>query len=269
VIGLALLVLLAAPPAAAKNPLQGVRPPTPAEEEAFAIKEWESKAARSIQIPDAGVVAPFRWKLSNIVRETPIDGIQMVNDTPVKLHAVVVRGRLEDVVDEIYVHFLRSGLFMVPLAKQDQPLRQLQVTALDQTRAISYTAMVDGLADGTCMVMLGEANIAESTQAGLMRKAQKLPVRDFAPMMPAATSPTRVSIEGMKTLSYQVKESEAGARKFYQAELKKLGYAEVEPDLFQKDREEIQLTFNRVKDVLNVLLTSRTRLNDDQLKVRP
>lgn len=234
----------------------------------MAIKEWESKRGREIQIPDAGSVPPFRWKLSNIVRETPIDGIQVVNDTPVKLHSVIVKGRLEDVVEEIYVHFLRSGLFMVPLHKQDQPLRQLQVTALDHQRAISYTAMVDGLADGTCMVMLGEANIAESTQAGLLRKAKNLPVKDFAPLMPQAIGPTRVSIEGMKTLSYQVRESEAGVRKFYQDELKKLGWVEAEKDLFQKDNEEIQLSLTRAKELLNVLLTSRARL-DDRLLTQP
>ncbi len=233
------------------------------------MKQWESKEGKALQIPDAGVVAPFHWKLSNIIREVPIDGIQMVNDTPVKLHSVIVKGRLEDVIDELHIHFLRSGLFMVPLSEQDQPLRQVQVTALDQSRAISYTAMVDGLADGTCMVMLGEADIGQSTRTGLMRKAQNLPQQDIAPMMPQATGPTRVSIEGMKTLSFQVKDSEAAVRKFYQAELTKLGYVEAAPDLFQRKDEELQLSMNRAKDVLNVLLTSRAKLDDRLLTAPP
>lgn len=272
-IGLALVVLLAAPPPKEPPPPKpspkGTRPLTQAEEEARAIAEWESKQSREMQVPDAGIVAPFRWKLSNIIREMPIDGVQVVNDTPVKLHAVIVKGRLEDVVEELYVHFLKSGLFMVPLQKQDQPLRQLQITALDHDRAISYTAMVDGLADGTCMVMLGEANIAESTQAGLLRKAKNLPLKDFAPMMPGATGPTRVSIEGMKTLSYQVKDSDAAVRKFYQAEMKKLGFVEAGKDLFLRKDDEVQLSLNRTKDVVTVLLTLRARLDEDALITTP
>lgn len=240
------------------------RPMTQAEEEAEAIRLWESKEAKDMPVFDAGQPKPpFRWKLSNVIREVPVDGIQMVNDVPVKLHGVVVKGRLADVVEEIYVHFLKSGLYMQPIEKQDQMLRQVQVTALDDYRAISYTAMVDGFPDGTCMVMLGEANIGESTRTQLYRKMHNVGDTDFAPMMPKATGPTRVRIEGMKTLSYQVAgASEADARKFYNEALRKLGYTAGESDLYQRSSDEIQLSVSKDKETLNVLLTFRLKAKD-------
>ncbi len=258
-IGFAFVVMLLAAP-----PPKGVRPPTQEEEDEGALKAFESKEGKAIPMWDAGAPQPpFRWKLSNILRESPIDGIQMVNDVPVKLHSVTVKGRLADVVEEIYLHFVRSGLYMEPINKQDQPLRQVQVTALDSERAISYTAMVDAMVDGTCMVVLGEANIGEGRKAELFRQSQNLPEKtDFAPLMPQALGPTRVSIEGMKTLSFQVKATEADARKFYREQLKTRGYTPADGDVFQKKTEEILLSMTRDKELLNVLLTSKVRTDD-------
>lgn len=266
------LVLAATPPATPppkttpKTVPKSVRPQTPAEEEAEAMKMWESKEAKNIPMFDAGTPPPpFRWRISNLIREVPVDGIQMVNDVPVKLHGVVVKGRLADVIEELYVHFLKSGLYVQPIEKQDQPTRQVQVTGLDQFRAISYTAMVDGFPDGTCMVMLGEANIGESTKTQLYRKIHNLGDNDFAPLMPKAVGPTRVRVEGMRTLSYQVAATDAAARTFYADELKKLGYFAREGDLFQRSSDEIQLSLSRDQGLLNVLLTYRPKAVDPTL----
>lgn len=265
------LLLAAAPPKTPVEPApkappvpKSKRPMTQAEEEAEAIRIWESKEAREMPGFDAGQPKPpFRWKLSNVIREVPVDGIQMVNDVPVKLHGVVVKGRLADVVEEVYTHFLKSGLYMQPIEKQDQMLRQVQVTALDDYRAISYTAMVDGFPDGTCMVMLGEANIGESTRTQLYRKMHNVGDNDFAPLMPKAVGPTRVRIEGMKTLSFQVPGgTEADAKKFYQEALRKLGYKEGADNLYTRSTDEIQLTLGKDKEMLNVLLTFRLKAAD-------
>lgn len=254
----------AAPPAKPSAPPKTSRPMTAEEEEAEAMKVWESKAAKELPMFDAGSLGPaFKWKLSNVMREIPVDGIQMVNDTPVKLHGVVVKGRLADVLEEIYKHFVQSGLYVQPLNQQDQMFRQVQITALDGFRAISYTAMVDALPDGTCTVMLGEANIGESTRTSLYRKMHNLPDQDFAPMMPNAISPTRVRIEGMKTLSFQVSASQADAQKFYEQELKKLGYVAGGNDFFQRDTDEIQITYHRDGPRLGVLLTLRLKAKAD------
>lgn len=255
---LPLLVLLAAPPAP-----KGARPPTQAEEEAAAARAFDSKEAREIGPQDAGPIPPpFRWKVSNIIREIPIDGIQTVNDTPVKLHGIVVKGRLADVIEELYINFLKAGLYVQPIEKQDQVLQQVQVTGLDSYRAISYTAMVDPSPDGTCLVMLGEANIGESTKTQLYRKMTKVGESDFAPMMPNAIGPTRVKIEGMSTLSFQVAASEADALKFYRDAFAKRGYTAGEGNVFKKAGEEIEVRTGRDKELLTVLLTLRLRSED-------
>jgi hypothetical protein len=244
---LVLVLLLAAPTTQAKKPA-GSRPP-----------DAGSLEAEGPYKPPP----PFRWNLSNIVREAPIDGVQMVNDVPVRLHSVVVKGRVEAVLQEIYNGFLKAGLYIERPENQDQFFRQTQLTALDTERAISYTAMVDGLADGTCVVVLGEANIGESTRVGLLRKNANAPeATDFAPLMPTALTPTRVNIEGMRTLGFSVvASSEADVRKFYQEQLKKRGYLEAPGDLFQRKQEEIQLSMQRDKERLNVLLTLRPKLD--------
>ena len=264
-IGISLVLLFAAPtptPKAPSKPVKAVRPMTQAEEDAEIERQWNSKGIRDLSVPDAGVIAPFQWRLGNIIRQIPIDGVQTVDDVPVKLHAVTVKGRSEDIAKELIAHFLKSGLYMVPFDKQDQPLRQLQVTALDHNRSISYTALIDQQADGNCTVVLGEANIGASVEAGRIREAKKLPAQDFAPLMAQAQSPTRVNIEGMRSLGYSVKSTEPEVRKFYQSELKKLGFAESEPDIYRKKNDQIQLQIKREPDRLHVLLTARQAIMD-------
>ena len=96
-------------------------------EEQRAILEYEMR--NGIALPDAGAsIPPFRWKVSNILQEMPIDGPQMANDVPVKLHSLLVKGRREDVMIEILDHFRASGLYVQDVSKQAQPTRQLQLT---------------------------------------------------------------------------------------------------------------------------------------------
>jgi hypothetical protein len=206
---------------------------------------------------DAGLPPPFQWKLSNVLNEIDIDGLQMANDVPVKLHGVVVKGRGADVMTELIAHFERSGLFMVPPDQQQQLTRQVQVTALDSTRAISYTAILDPRPDGTCMVMLGEANLGLASRTALARKEQNQQLTYFAPLMPNATAPFRSDVERMHTVSYSVTATEAEVKKFYQEQLKQRGYTEPEANLFRKNDEEIEVTTKRGKSGVDVLLIQR------------
>lgn len=207
---------------------------------------------------DAGtLIPPFRWRISNIIREMPIDGPQVANDVPVKLHGVLVKGRQEDVLLEVIDNFRASGLYLEPPESQSQPMRQIQVTALDQQRAISYTAMVDALANGTCMVVLGEANLGIASYIGLQRKAKKEEMRDFAPLMPDAIAPFRTDAEQMHTVAYSVSATEEEVRKFYQEQLRQRGFTEAEPNLFRNGGDEISLRMRRDKSRLDVLLTLR------------
>lgn len=208
--------------------------------------------------PDAGTPPPpFRWKISNIIQDMPIDGPQVANDVPVKLHSLLVKGRREDVMLEILDHFRASGLYVQKFSEQAQLTQQLQITALDEQRALTYTAMVDGLANGTCMVVLGEANIGMASYAGLARKAKNEEVKYFLPLMPGAIAPFRTDVEQMHSISFSVASDEATAKKFYAKELKQRGYTELDPSLYRKGSDEVMLTMKRDKGRLDVLLTMR------------
>ena len=256
------LVLSVSPPDAGVRPKGALldRPPKTAKEAEEQLALLEAAGGDTfLPALDAGpTIPPFRWKISNIIQEMPIDGPQIANDVPVKLHSLIVRGRREDVMIEILDHFRMSGLYVEDPSKQSQPTSQLQITGLDRDRAISYTAMVEGLANKTCMVVLGEANLGMASYTGLMRKSKKEEVKDFAPLMPDAVAPFRTDTEQMHTLAYSVAADEATAKKFYQQQFKQRGYTEVAPNVFLKGNEEIELVMGRKNGRLDLLLTLRS-----------
>src|SRR6185436_1201795 len=92
--------------------------------------------------------------------DVDIPGVQEANGIPVKLHQVRIKGDLRDVVEDVAQDFAKQGLYMQPVLKQPQLTSQTQVTALDPNRFISYTALIQPeKKSGTCLVVLGEANI--------------------------------------------------------------------------------------------------------------
>ncbi len=211
---------------------------------------------KAMPVFDAGTPRPpFRWKVSNIIQEMPVVGTQVVNDVPVKLHSLLVKGSREDVMIEILDHFRASGLYVEDPKKQAQPMRQLQITGLDQDRGISYTAMVDAMPNKTCMVVLGEANIGMGSYAQLTRKARNEQVKDFAPLMPDAIAPMRTDTEQLHTMTFSVSADEATIRKFYREELTKRGYREVAPGTYVKADEQITMTL-RLRDGRHDVLLS-------------
>jgi len=211
---------------------------------------------KTMPVFDAGMPnPPFRWKISNIIQEMPVVGTQVVNDVPVKLHSLLVKGSREDVMIEILDHFRASGLYVEDPSKQAQPMRQLQITGLDQERAISYTAMVDAMPDKTCMVVLGEANIGMASFTQLTRKARNEQVKDFAPLMPDAIAPMRTDTEQLHTMTFSVAADEATIRKFYKEKLAQRGYREVAVGTYVKDDEQITMTLRPRAGKYDVLLS--------------
>lgn len=260
---LLLLLLAAAPDGGARRTRDELlyRPARNAQEAAEQKALVDEELNKPIE--DAGFkIPPFRWKISNIIQELPIDGPQVANDVPVKLHSLIVKGRREDIIIEILDHFRTSGLYVQDPKEQAQPMRQLQITGLDRDRAISYTAMVDAARDGNCMVVLGEANIGMASYAGHMRKARNEEVKYFLPLMPDAISPFKTDLEQMHTVGFSVASDEATARKFYDQQLKQRGYVKVDSSIYRKGSEDVALTFARENGRLNVLLTQRPATAD-------
>jgi hypothetical protein len=207
-------------------------------------------------VRDGGLLGPqhppFVWHISNIVESIEIPGIVMSNGFPVKMHALRVKQTEDAVFHELGEQFVSQGLYVKPMAKQPQLFKQYQLTGLDGDRGISYTAIVEPHKDGTCTVVLGEANIAEGLQ---IRKRGD--GADFAPLYPKAEGVTRTQAEGLQTMMFHTIDPEADVLAFYEKELKLRGYLPAGKYAFRKGDDEIKLVARRVDGILNVMM-SRT-----------
>ena len=206
------------------------------------------------QYRDAGTLPPFVWKLNNVIENIDMPGMQESNGIPVKLHAVRVKGDLIDTVDDVSKGFVRAGLFMEPVLQQPQMTAETQVTALDWSRFISYTAIIEpDKRTGTCLVVLGEANIG---LGAAMKKMHQVP--DFAPLPPNAQNLMRSRAETLETLSFTATMTDVDVKKFYSDEMKKRGYTEKD-GTFDKPGEQIRLAVRKDKgDVVVMLLKHQT-----------
>jgi hypothetical protein len=208
---------------------------------------WDQMRA---QLADAGTPnPPFHWKVSNILEDIEMPGIVMANGFPVKMHAFRVKATEQEVFAELLQNFQDQGLYLEPPEKQAQPVKQNQVTALDYQRFISYTAFVEPHPDGTCTVMLGEANIAE----GLDMRSRGGEA-DFAPLYPGAQAVMRTRAEGMDTLGYRTAASEADLLAFYKKNLEAQGYAAAPGNAWQKPGDHIRVVARHYQGMLQVML---------------
>jgi hypothetical protein len=232
----------------ATTPLAG-----PKRDEAAIDKEVERAFA---QYRDAGTLPQFTWKLKNVIEDIDMPGMQESNGIPVRLHAVRVKGDLVDTVEDVAEGFVRAGLWMEPVLKQPQLSAETQVTALDWSRFISYTALIQpDKRTGTCMVILGEANIGLGAAMKQMHQAP-----DFAPVPPPAKNLMRSRAETLQTLTFTVSGmAEADVKKFYSVEMKKLGYSEKD-GTFEKGNEQIRLAVRKDNAEVVVMLVRHNTL---------
>jgi hypothetical protein len=250
---LLLLTLTGAPDAGTKFRLPTAQQELSEVEQRAIDQEYEKTMA---MVRDGGLGPshpPFVWHISNIVESIEIPGIVISNGFPVKMHALRVKQTEDEVFHELGEQFVSQGLYMKQMSKQPQLLKQYQLTGLDGDRGISYTAIVEPHRDGTCTVVLGEANIAEGLQ--LRKRGDG---GDFAPLYPKAQGVTRTQAEGLQTMMFHTIDPEADVIAFYDKELKLRGYAPAGRSVYRKSTgEEIKLVARRVDGVLNVMM-SRT-----------
>jgi hypothetical protein len=249
---LLLLSLAAAPDGGTKIRLPTAQQELSEVEQRAIDQEYEKTMA---MVRDGGLLGPkhpmFVWHISNIVESIDIPGIVYSNGFPVKMHALRVKQTEDEVFRELGEQFVSQGLYVKPMAKQPQLMKQYQLTGLDGDRGISYTAIVDPHKDGTCTVVLGEANIAEGLQ---LRKRGT--GDDFAPLYPKAEGVTRTVAEGLRTMTFHTLDAEADVLAFYDKELKVRGYMPAGPHVFRRSSgEEIKLIARRVDGVLNVMMS--------------
>jgi hypothetical protein len=249
VTSLLLLLLTGAPDAGAIH-LPTAQQELSAVEQKAIDQEYEKLMSK---MRDGGLAPshpPFVWNISNIVESIDIPGIVMSNGFPVKMHALRVKQTEDEVFHELADQFQSQGLYVKPMAQQPQLLKQWQLTGLDGDRGISYTAFVEPHKDGTCTVVLGEANIAEGLK--IRRRGTGA---DFAPVYPHAQGVTRTNAEGYQTMVFHTVDGELDVLSFYEKELKALGYTAFGHNVFRKQGEEIKLVARRIDGVLNVVLS--------------
>ena len=188
----------------------------------------------------------FKWDVPNVVGEVDIPGLTWAMGVPVKLHAVTVKGKMEDTMRYMYDSFVRQGLFVEP-KHQTGPM----LTGVDPGTLITYTALFQQNAPGYVTVVLGEANVP---------KAQRPQGNDFVPLFPGAQGVLRSSFEGVDTLLYMVPDAnEEKVRAFYKDILPKSGFEPLPEDglLYQKADQQVSIRLTRKDGKVSVFATRR------------
>ncbi len=204
-------------------------------------------AAPKGKSPDAGVL-PFKWDVPPIVAEVDIPGITWSAGVPVKMHAVVVKGRVEDLMRHFVESFSRQGLYVLP--PHEVPASPYpSVTGHDPDARISYTVIFQPSSQkGLVTLVLGEANVG----AVDARQAQG---PDFAPLYPGARSVVRTNVEGLNTVAYVAPASELEVTTFYKESLSKAGFKPEGQNAWRKGNEVIRIQMQRLDGQLNVMLS--------------
>lgn len=166
---------------------------------------------------------PFSWSIPRVVEDAPVEGGMQSLGVPVRAHAV----RSEERMDVLYEHIVRSfraaQLYVPPPPYQFHFGDAVSVTAIDDERMISYTAIFQPNPDGTTTLILGEADLAARNPA---------PEEGGVPAMPGARGVLRSLTEGAQTLTYSVGATREEVLGYYREVLPSFGFTESEPGAF-------------------------------------
>lgn len=199
---------------------------------------------------DGGAPRPprptFKWDVPGVVSTVDIPGITWAMGVPVKMHAVTVKGKIDDSMRYLYDSFVRQGLF-VEARLQLGPM----LTGVDPDTLMTYTAIFQENAPGFVTVVLGEANIPQMKPP---------PGTDFVPLFPGARGVLRNSFEGTDTLVYFAPIASVDkVRAFYEEILPQAGYQTdpSEPLLFKKPGQQVSLQLKPTDGNVSVFVTRR------------
>lgn len=210
---------------------------------------------------DAGVGAPFslvrdggrpginfKWDVPNVVSEVDMPGITWAVGVPVKMHAVTVKGKIEDTMRYMYESFVKQGLVVEARLQQGNIL-----TGVDPDTLVTYSAVFQQNAPGYVSVVLGEANVL---------KVKKPQGNDIVPLFPGASSVLRNSFEGVDSLVYVVVGGdEAKVKEFYRDIMPKSRFTPLPGDglSFQKTGEHVSIVTAKKDGNVSVFVTRRQR----------
>jgi hypothetical protein len=192
---------------------------------------------------------PFTWDVPKVLEQVEVPGVMKADGIPVKLRSVKSAEKPEVLLQHMTERFKAWGFFLPPPQHRKQYLREPHLTALDTERLIAYTFILQPNPDGTTTVMMGEAHLAQGKQ----------PPSPIAPVFPGATDVVNSHLEVARSLTYSVRGKPAKeVEAFYRVELGKAGYAEVEPLVFRKGTDDLQVFVRPAKaDQLSVVVLRR------------
>jgi hypothetical protein len=175
----------------------------------------------------------IRFEVPHVIEQAAVPERLFAADFPVTVHAVKTSESPESLVHFFDVEFTRAGLFRMPQAQLPEPMRSLSLTGLDTSTLISYTVIFQPNPDHTTTAIISETYMAEhQPRAG---------TPEIAALFPGATQVIRSSSEALKTLGYRAPAPPIEVAQFYRDVLPKAGYREVEPSVFVRPHERLQI----------------------------
>jgi hypothetical protein len=164
--------------------------------------------------------APFEWRLPPALAVVDVPVAIEANGVPVRLHAALVEGRIEDLAPKLARDFVAAGLYLAPVAPEDRHL-----TALDPQRLVSYTIAFEQTTKTRVTLVWGEAALSKLLESN---QSSQLPV------FPGARGVLRTSAEGLRTVWFVSDASESEVAGFYRATLGSAGWSEKSAGTFQR-----------------------------------
>jgi hypothetical protein len=161
---------------------------------------------------------PFNWKVPGLLDWVDSDGPMMANGVPVLIQLARSSRPVEELGPYFAHQFEQAGLFIPPAGEQVPTTREPQLTALDPTRMVSYTVILQANPDKTTSVILGTANV------GAWRPVRGSALLGWAPMMPGGEHLLRTDAEGQSSAAYDVDSTPDKVQAFYKDALLKAGY---------------------------------------------
>jgi|GEM_PF-675715 len=192
---------------------------------------------------------PFVWDVPRVLDIIDVPGVMLANDIPVRLQAVRSAEKPEPLLQHIVDRWIDWGLYIPPPEEQQQTLQEVQLTAVDPERFITYTVILQPNVDGTTTLYLGEANLSQPHK----------PQSTLAPVYPGAEGLMTSELEVVRSVNYSVRAKQAEVEAFYRTELTKAGFKEVEPRRFRAGQEEVELILKPFQPgTLSVAVLRRT-----------
>lgn len=174
----------------------------------------------------------FTWVVPKALETLSIPGESWAHGIPVRMHAVRSGEHPANILRDFVLAARKQGLYFPPREALPTPVVESTLTVLDPRARLSYTVILQPEPDGTCAVILSEADLG---------RRQKGPEKYFAPLPPGATNPLTTRMEGFETLSFDVGPGGSDPLAFFRTELPRAGFVEVEPLIFRKADVELAL----------------------------